>query len=318
MKFSVILLMYNSGLKQTLMTVKSIVLQNIEEMELIIADDGSECKYKWTEEIVQLCNAYSFYNYRFADSKTNVGTVKNILRALELASGKYVKVIGAGDLLWDENSLQTVYKQMTANNAYCAFCDFKGYAIENNEIVNRYFSGPFDKTPYLKGSQEKIKQNMIMFCDYILGAALFFQTFYLAGCLFELRDVVKYAEDLTQVIVVLRKDHIFYIPQKHIIYEVGSGISTSKGASNRMRLDAENFEKKILSRYNEPIVIEKRKKSHKLEGKNALQSAMIRFLDSPIWYLRNFRRSHFRYAGRSELGFLEQKEFTQEFGLLRR
>lgn len=316
MKFSVILLMYNSGLQQTLMTVKSIVLQNIEEIELIIADDGSECK--WEEEIVQLCNTYSFYNYRFADSKTNVGTVKNILRALELVSGKYVKVIGAGDLLWNENSLKTVYEQMTANNAYCAFCDFQGYTIENNKIINRYFAGPFDKTPYLKGNQEKIKQNMIMFCDYILGAALFYQTSYLSDRLFELMDVVKYAEDLAQVIVVLRKDYIFYIPQKHIIYEVGSGISTSKGASNRMRLDAENFEKKILSRYNDPIVIEKRKISRKLEGKNTVQSAMIRFLESPIWYLRNFRRSHFRCAGKSKLGFLEQKNFIQEFGLLRR
>lgn len=317
MKFSVILLMYNSGLQQTLMTVKSIVLQNMEEMELIIADDGSE--YKWEKEIKQLCDAYRFSNYKFANSKTNVGTVKNILRALELASGRYVKVIGAGDLLWNENSLQTVYEQMVKNDVYCAFCDFRGYAIENNKIVNRYFAGPFDKKPYLKRKQEIVKRNMIEFSDYILGATLFYQTCYLLDCLQELKDIVKYAEDLAQVVVVLRKDEILYIPQKHIIYEVGSGISTSKGTSDRMRLDAENFENKILSKYNDDLaVITKRKKSNKLKDKNALQRALIRFLDSPIWYLRNFRRSHFRYAGRSELGFLEQQKFIQEFNLLRR
>lgn len=314
MKISIILLMYNSDLLQTLLTVKSIVLQEMEKFELIIADDGSE--KKWIKEIVELCEKNEFYNYKFAESQTNVGTVKNILRALRLASGTYVKVIGAGDLFFSNKSISTMYNAMIKSKIKCAFCDFRGYAIKNSYITNRYYAGPFNKKPYLKYNIESIKKNMLVYSDYILGATLFFETEYLWRLLKKLEEKVLYAEDLTQVLTVLENEKILYVPQNCIIYEVGSGISTSKGHSSKMTRDAENFEKEILRDYKDKII--ENRKRYEQKSKNVAQRVLISLLTNPFLYIKNFRRAHIRYSRKKNLGFLEDKIFIQEFKILRR
>lgn len=314
MKVSIILLMYNSDILQTLLTVKSIVLQNMEKIELIIADDGSE--KKWIKEIVELCEKNGFYNYKFADSQTNVGTVKNILRALQLVSGAYVKVIGAGDLLFSNRVISTMYNEMIKGKVKCAFSDFRGYTIKRGYIINRYYAGPFNKKPYLKYNIESIKKNMLIYSDYILGATLFFETQYLWKLLKMMEGKVLYAEDLAQVLTVLDNEKILYVPQKGIIYEVGSGISTSKGHSTKMIRDAENFEKEILSCYNDKII--DNKKRYERKSKSVAQRVLISFFTNPFLYIKNFRRAHIRYSSKKDLGFLEDKMFIQEFNILRR
>ena len=52
----------------------------------------------------------------FVRNKQNVGTVKNIYNGLHHATGKYIKLIGARDLLYNKNTLKDVFVFMEKNN----------------------------------------------------------------------------------------------------------------------------------------------------------------------------------------------------------
>ena len=89
MKFSIIILSYNTKRESLLLTLKSVLLQDIlDDIEIIMADDGSKEKYE--KETVKMFEKYEFSNYVFAPNKENIGTVKNILRALQYATGEFV------------------------------------------------------------------------------------------------------------------------------------------------------------------------------------------------------------------------------------
>ena len=89
MKCSVVLLIYNNKLRPILMTLKSIISQKFNDFEIIVADDGS--KEKYLIEIEKYLRDNHFEHFSFAPSDQNDGTVKNILRALENASGEVIK-----------------------------------------------------------------------------------------------------------------------------------------------------------------------------------------------------------------------------------
>lgn len=83
---------YNSGefVKQTLETILAQTYQNIE---IIVVDDVSKDN---TAEIVRSFNSPKI---KFSINEKNLGVVDNWNRSIELASGEYIKIMGADDLL---------------------------------------------------------------------------------------------------------------------------------------------------------------------------------------------------------------------------
>lgn len=314
-KFSVIVIMYNSTLLACLMTLKSIIIQNFNDFEIIISDDGSE--KQWTREIESFFKSQNFVQYKFVQSTENVGTVKNILRAIDYAEGVYLKVIGAGDLLFDENVLEHVYGEMNKEHLKCTFGEFRGYAIKNGKVKNRYFSGPICKTPYKKRNQEKIKKNMIIKGDHILGAAFFFEREYLKKLLKELTDYAKYMEDLVQVLMVLKGDEPIYLSKLLVIYEVGSGISTSKGNAEKIGADVGRFYAYALEKYTDSSVCKRVKRDKIMSSMSWLSKQLFALLYMPYIYLVGLRRSRLRFSFKKKLGILDTLGFLDEFQLKR-
>lgn len=255
MKFSVIVLLYNSNFEKIIKTLKSILDQTMEELEIIIADDGSkQCYYN---EIKEFFEENNFSNYKFTPQKENVGTVKNILDGLTYSSGRYIKLIGAGDLIYDKNVLKEVYSFMEVKKAKLCFGLMKAYCRkEDGTYYEGVYRAPKDIQVYRKKTyqEKKIRRNILKYGDWISGASTFYEEKMLRKVLNEMETCVKYCEDLLTAKLVLEKEKLYLIDKFVVKYEIGSGISTSnynESFLNRIYNDQINFYKYLLQQYDD-------------------------------------------------------------------
>lgn len=101
--FSVIVLCYNNA-ELLYECLDSIISQKYPSIEIIVADDKS--KVFDGNKIVDYINTKKtdfVKSVLVYQNESNLGTVKNINRALEKANGRYIKIIAADDKLYDEN-----------------------------------------------------------------------------------------------------------------------------------------------------------------------------------------------------------------------
>ena len=125
---SVIVLSYKNidGIYET---VQSILKQDYENIEIIIADDATpdfaDHKGK-IEGYVAENQRDNIKNFVFNIQPVNVGTVKNINSAIERAQGKYVKLISSEDCLNAPDVLTKYVKFMEENNYLIAFSKMRG------------------------------------------------------------------------------------------------------------------------------------------------------------------------------------------------
>lgn len=105
---SVVVLIYKNfdSLEKTL---NSILNQTYNNIEIIIADDGSDNYLEKEEELKSFLNKNRKKNVHsiiYKHEKKNVGTVKNCNNAIRNSHGKYIKFISPGDELYDEHVLE--------------------------------------------------------------------------------------------------------------------------------------------------------------------------------------------------------------------
>ena len=103
--FSVLILMYNNG-QYLYDAIDSVLQQNYPSIEIIIADDKSKefDRDKIQKYIVQN-KSDNIKRYLIYQNQENLGTVKNINRALKEAGGSYIKLLAADDALYDKHVL---------------------------------------------------------------------------------------------------------------------------------------------------------------------------------------------------------------------
>lgn len=261
---SVIVLSYNSALEDIYCTLESIIRQKDVSYEIVMADDGSDTQF--FAEIEEYFNRKNFSDYVIVKANKNVGTVKNLVRALEYVHGKYVKGIGVGDCLYNEYVLREIVRFAERENVKIGFGRLQGFRKITGTIVETVvWSAPKDILPYIKNKQKIIVKNMIVYEDYISGASMFFDKKYFSEKLQQIEKVVIYCEDLLQVLSVLEGERIAFLDIIVVYYEIGSGISTNKvnGKINpRMVKDHQQFNEYLLERYNYSIISERiRRKS---------------------------------------------------------
>lgn len=223
---SIIVCCYNSKWVSLLFTLESIICQENISYEIIIADDGSKDNLKL--EIENYFNSKKFANWLMVCSERNQGTVKNIYSALKVANGKYVKTISPGDAIIDKYTLRNWIDYNNSNGYRWSFSDAIYYVDDIKE--RKYVSAnshPNNITPYIKHDSEKCRWNYLVLDDIALGAA------FLCECSLELeyeeiiKDHVIYAEDNIWRIMMFDGIVGGYYPKDAILYEYGTGISTS-------------------------------------------------------------------------------------------
>ena len=144
-RFSVIILSYNNS-QYLRGCIDSVIMQNYYDIEIIIADDGTEnfdpmfferyCLEKRRENISRVL-VYK--------NEKNLGTVKSVNKAISYCEGSYFKIIGGDDELADENSLSNAAAALDRSPDGIICCD-----VIKCDSMMRVIG------PYTKGLQKKL------------------------------------------------------------------------------------------------------------------------------------------------------------------
>lgn len=232
---TVLVLTYNGECNAILSTINSIIKQKKINVKLVISDDGSDHFYK--EKIIQHLKNAGFNDYIILDNNENRGTVLNIVNALEYVHTKYIKIISQGDLLYNDNTLNSVVHFMDINHFDVAYGKMVGYLPNDLTLVERY--SPKDSLYYVNNNIRKAAEEFILYLNGPCGALHFYKTKILKKYICEIAGKVKYCEDNIIGLMMLDGIRIAYYPEFIIYYEIGNGVSSSmkKGQSRRMRED---------------------------------------------------------------------------------
>ena len=240
------------------MTLQSILLQTFKDFEIVICDDCS--KQDNFTELHSFFNKNNFTNYKLFKHPKNVGIAKNFRAACELASGKYIKGIGPGDLLFCDSTLFNTIDFLEKKDSKVAFGLWQPYCINDNGSISYHeHLIPRDIRPHKNNDQSSIQEKIIVHRDRIAGATLIFNRAYILKPELDITPIVKHAEDLVIVLSALHGDNIDFLPHTFIWYELDSGISLTPNPTFKalMMADLENFYNFVHSKYSaHPLIIE--------------------------------------------------------------
>lgn len=295
MKFSVIVCTYNASIKDIKFTLDSIMKQDFSDYEIIIADDGSKRNHRDFYE--RYFKEKEFSCYKLQLNAENNGTVKNVLSGALCAEGKYIKSIGAGDALAEKNVLSKAYDIFEEKKAKILFSNIRAFGYKNGE--RRFYDKI--KIPRWKGcwksgiSNEKVLENIIVFNDQISGATFFYERNYLIYLMNKMVEAkVVYMEDLSQYIVLLENEKIYYMDDVSILYEYGSGISTKSTKKNNTKMvtDKKTFLGYIYENYGKNPFVIRRKKLENCEEKrkSRIKKGLTKILCEPKWLIFRLSR----------------------------
>lgn len=112
----------------------SILNQKNVNFEVIVSDDGS--KENYFVEVIKYFEENGFRDYSIVQHPKNVGTVKNVFNALNIANSKYVKGISPGDALVSADTIRSWVDFLDKSGRHWSFGDAPYYRrSENNELV---------------------------------------------------------------------------------------------------------------------------------------------------------------------------------------
>lgn len=234
-KVSVVVVTYNPSKEKLLETLRSALLQRNIAVQIVIADDGS--KTPCFEAAEALFAQHHFKDYVIVANPQNRGTVYNVLSGVECSTGEYIKIISPGDMLGGEDVLHDWIVSMEAAHGQVSFSDAVCYEQENGEKHLRIGKAhPRTVDCYLQKEAEQIRWNYLIFDDLMLGAAVICRREVQLSYLQEIAGKVVYAEDNAYRLMAYDGVSIHYFPENGIIYEWGTGISTSGNDVWKQRL----------------------------------------------------------------------------------
>lgn len=225
---TVIVASYNPKWEKLKSTIQSIVFQKNICLEVIVADDGSKNNY--CERITELLEKEKVRNFTFLASEKNQGTVKNVLRAVEIAKGKYIRLISPGDYLYGEKSLSEWYSYMECNKYFVSFGKGIYYNDDKGQCeVLKMQTSPKNIFLYQgKRNERAIRKNYLQLDDMALGAAFLTEKDIFLKYLKLICEKVRLGEDFLYKLMVFDMIQLHYYPYPVVWYEVGHGISNSK------------------------------------------------------------------------------------------
>lgn len=263
---SVLILTYNQDLSRLIKTLDSIVIQEGITFEIILCDDGSKERYE--EELRSYFSSKSFCQYSLVFHDQNEGTVSNYYSGLQIAKGKYTKLISPGDYLIENSTLFKWVHYLEEQKAEWSFSDAYYYKSDNDKMD--YFRAkamPQIIHPYIMNDRNRCIWNYTVLYDVANGAAILGTTHIQRHFCRIIKDKgIKYCEDFIYRIMMFYGNVGCYYPEPAISYEYGAGISTSGNSAWRERL-AEDRRKLIQ------IMLDEKGKS---DQQKRIVDAMIR------------------------------------------
>ncbi len=226
-KVSVLVITYNPSFEKLRFTLESLLIQEGIEFEIIIADDGS--KNNCFQEITQYMHDKKFDKFKLVDHDKNQGTVLNIADGLKACSGKYIKLISPGDAILGKNTLCDWARCLEASGKGWSFCKIvRYYRDEDGKIaIPPRQSGAPNIRPYIGQNDNACRWNYLVLGDIVVGASVLCSRELMDKYMGLIENRVKYAEDNIYRIMAYDGEVGCYFPQNGVLYEVGTGVSTS-------------------------------------------------------------------------------------------
>ncbi len=133
MKLSIITVCYNA--EQTIEdTIKSVINQNLQDIEYIIIDGGS------TDSTLSIIQNYAESISQIVSEQDN-GLYDAINKGIKLASGDVVGLIHADDIYIDANSLREVAETFHKHETDSVIADLIIVSPTDNQKIRRYYRG---------------------------------------------------------------------------------------------------------------------------------------------------------------------------------
>ena len=252
MDVSVVVACYCPVWEKLKSTLESILFQKNVSFEIIIVDDSSEIDY--FDKIQELFADNNFLAYQLIKQTVNRGTVKNIIAGVEIAQGRFVKLISPGDYLYQENSLIKFVQFCNVNQVNAVFGRGIYYIKEGSRIIvrNNISTPRYPEGYSLPYQLDSARLQYLVQDDLALGAATFVERTLLYHYLNEIVNKVIYAEDNAYRLMVAEGIPFVYVPEFLVWYEMGTGISTgtNKAWFKKLHQDWNNTDHIILKRLN--------------------------------------------------------------------
>lgn len=318
MKISVLVLSYNSDIDKLYLTLKSIIKQKIDDFEIVVSDDGSKDNHE--QELAEYFKQNDFSNYKLVMNEQNRGTVQNILSGLKACEGEYVKPISSGDCLYAEDTLTRLYDFMKADSLDYCHGLIRGYhRLEDGSIQYIPYSHPFDIEAYRKRDMDKITRNLVLYSDNTCGAGICYEKKFFIHYMNLISEVVKYEEDIFQVVAAVENKKTALFDDYVIWYEIGLGVSTNKKSKiyDLLAKDVDGLYRKLYEWHPENKYVKKRYSLLPLYNiKNLYVRTILRFFVNPD-SIRYLLSSYYqRFAKKHEKknpspGFLDDESFIK-------
>lgn len=110
---------YNSNKEYLFEAVSSVLQQTYPKIEYIITDDGSQ--YFPEKEVQQFLEEHAtgdnIVSWQILKHETNVGTVKNMNAALQIAQGEYIFGLAHDDIYYDERVIEEWVEEFQSTDA---------------------------------------------------------------------------------------------------------------------------------------------------------------------------------------------------------
>ena len=223
---SVIVCSYNPSIDDMLFTLESLVSQKNIRLEIIVADDGSEDNLY--EKVVQYFKDNNFQHWMMVCNQENHGTVFNLYSGIRKASGKWIKTISPGDALNGKEILREWIDYNEKENVKWSFSDaiyYVGKPNENKHIIA--YAHPNDISPYIRKNDYLCRWNYLALDDNALGLTLLAEKSIMIEYIDKIVGKIIYAED--HIYRMMMFDGIVgsYFPRNAVLYQFGTGISTT-------------------------------------------------------------------------------------------
>lgn len=164
---SIIILNYNESFNNISLAIDSVLNQSYTNYEIIIADD---CSKTFPKEQIEDKLSSSNCKYKIIHNKKNIGTVKNVINAINHTKGKYISFFASDDTLASKDVL---FNYINTFNRKKADVVVSQWIMCNNEKKSRKRYIPLHKMFLYNLSKKYLIKDILMLNRVGIGAVAF-------------------------------------------------------------------------------------------------------------------------------------------------